>query len=164
MKRHQIVPFGFERPEIERLRKKFERLFSVLQEAAEAESLESYGAFHPCVDLRETADSIKIDVELAGVDPEKLSISANSREVIIEGVRNRSKETESGVSHFCCERQYGKFRRAVPLRWAIDLSKTSALLENGLLQIVLPKLADRRGRSVKIPVNVISSDESKKRK
>lgn len=158
-----MVPFGFERPEIERLRQKFERLFSVLQEAAEAETLESYGAFHPSVDLRETIDAIKIDAELAGVDPEKLYVSANSREVVIEGVRNRSTETESGVSHFCCERQYGNFRRVIPIRWAIDLSKSSATLENGLLKIVLPKLADRRGRSVKIPVKVIQNELPKKK-
>lgn len=150
-----MIPIGFERVEIERLRQKFERLFSVLEESIEADSLEVFGAFLPAVDLRETEKAVFICVELAGVKSEDINLFVNSKELCIEGVRKTSKRTQKAISHFCCERQYGKFRRVIQLRWAIDLKDANAELKNGLLEIYLPKLADRRGKVVKIPINAV---------
>lgn len=152
-----MIPIGFERIEFERLRQKFERIFNVLEESLEAESMEFPGAFLPPVDIRETDKAVFISTELAGVKLSDINLTINSKEICIEGIRKTSKRTQQAVSHFCCERQYGKFRRIIYLRWAINLTEATAALKNGLLEIYLPKLIDRRGKSVKIPV--IITDE-----
>lgn len=159
MKRQKMIPIGFERIEIERLRQKFERLFAVLEDSIEAESLEVFGAFLPQVDLRESDAAIFICVELAGVKSEDINLTVNSKEVCIEGIRKTSKQTQKAVSHFCCERQYGKFRRVIQLRWAINLTKATAELNDGLLEIHLPKLIDRRGKNVKVPIKITEGEK-----
>ncbi len=151
-----MIPVGIEKVEIERLRQKFERLFTGLEESIEAESLEYFGTFLPAVDLKETEDAIFICVELAGITPNDINLVVNSKEICIEGIRKTSKQTQKAISHFCCERQYGKFRRVIQLRWAVSLKDATAELKNGLLEIYLPKLIDRRGKAVKIPINVVT--------
>jgi HSP20 family protein len=159
MKRQKMIPIGFERVEVERLRQKFERLFAVLEDSIEAESLEVFGAFLPPVDLREGEKAIFICIEIAGVKPDEIILTVNSKEVYIEGIRKTSKQTQKAVSHFCCERQYGKFRRVIQLRWAIDLKGATAELKDGLLEIYLPKLVDRRGKNVKVPIKIIEGEK-----
>lgn len=154
-----MIPIGFERIEIERLRQKFERLFAVLEDSIEAESLEVFGSFLPPFDLRESETAVFICVELAGVKSEDINLTISSKEVCIEGIRKTSKQTQKAVSHFCCERQYGNFRRVIQLRWAIDLTKASAQLNNGLLEIYLPKLVDRRGKTVKVPIKIVEGEK-----
>lgn len=153
MNRQKMIPIGLERAEIERLRQRFERLFSALQESIEADALETYGTFLPPVDICEAEHGIYIYLELAGVSPEEINLTINAGELLIEGIKPASRRTQKkAVSHFCCERQYGKFRRRIKLRWAIDLNETSATLENGMLEVYLPKIADRRGKTVKIEI------------
>ena len=154
-----MIPIGFERGEIERLRRKFERLFTVLEESLEAESLEFFGAFLPSVDLKENEKAVFICIELAGVRASDINLTVNSKEVCIEGIRKTSKHTQKAVSHFCCERQYGNFRRVIQLRWAIDVNEATAELKDGLLKIHLPKLIDRRGKAVKIPVKTVEGEK-----
>lgn len=157
-----MIPVGFERAEIERLQRRFERLFSVLQESMEAEAMETYGTFLPPVDICETPKAVWICLELAGVKVEEMLLTLNARELRIEGYKKASKRTQKAISHFCCERLYGKFQRRVKLRWAINLKKAKAELRNGLLEIYLPKLKDRRGQTVKIPVKVEKGDRGTK--
>lgn len=154
MTRQKLIPFGLDRAEIERLQKRFERLFSVLQESLEAEALETYGAFLPAVDIFETDQAVYISVELAGVRTDQIKLTVSARELVVEGVKNASQRTQKAASHSCCERLYGKFRRRIQLRWAINLTETSAELKNGLLEIHLPKLVDRRGQTVTVPIKI----------
>ena len=155
MTKQTIFPLGLDRREVERLQKRFERLFSVLQESLEAEALETYGTFLPPLDICETANDVLISVEIAGVDAGGIKLTIGADELLIEGLKNASKRTQKGISHSRCERQYGKFRRCIQLRWAIDVQRTKAELKNGILEISLPKLKDRRGQKVTIPVTEI---------
>ena len=50
------------------------------------------------------------------------------------------------------ERPQGRFKRVIPLDIAVDLREAHASLEDGLLTITLPRVKDRRGREVVIPV------------
>lgn len=152
MKRPGMIPIGFERAEIERLRQKFESLLAVLEESLDAGSMEFYGAFLPVIDLRENDKAIMISVELPGIKPQNITLKANSKEITIEGIRDSDAVAERIVSHYCCERRFGEFRRSIQLRWAVDLSGAKAVLTDGLLEIYLPKLVERRGKIVKIDI------------
>jgi HSP20 family protein len=80
-----------------------------------------------------------------------------AKEVTIEGEKQHSSTTSRAVSHFCCERRYGRFHRKIILRWAININKVKAEMRDGVLQIMLPKLVDRRGKSVRV---AIEADEN----
>ena len=138
--------------ELRRLKKKLEKLFSTLEEALEIEDSDSFNTFNPSVDLRENTNAVVISIELPGVKPEDINLSVTAKDICIEGEKKHSANSSKVISHFCCERQYGKFSRRINLRWSININETRADLKEGTLTIYMPKLVDRRGKSIRIPI------------
>ncbi len=143
---------GLEKMEIKRLHDRVNRLSSILQEALELEELNSVNAFSPAIDLCETNEAVCISVELPGLKPEDINLVVTAKDLTIEGLKKHSPHTKKAISHFRCERQYGKFQRKIQLHWAINIKETTSSLKDGTLSIYLPKLNDRRGKAVKIRI------------
>ncbi len=147
-----IANLTFEKIELRRLHQKVERLCGALEEALESENSDYFDSFSPAVDLCENEQTVEVCVELPGVKSEDINLIVTAKDIIIEGFKHYSPMTKKAISHFCCERQHGKFQRRIQLRWVININETHAELKNGILKITLPKLTDRRGASVKIPI------------
>ncbi len=64
-----------------------------------------------------------------------------------------ARRTRGESSFHLVERGYGRFARVVRLSLACDASKARATLVNGELRITIPKIAERRGRAINIPIN-----------
>ena len=143
---------GLERLELQRLTERIGRLFSVLQEAAEAQLPAVAGAWSPPVDLCETTNAIYVRIELPGVRAAQIKIGLNSSKLRICGEKKKRQTRQRIVSHLCSERTYGNFERVVPLRWTISVKDATAELANGLLVIRLPKIQERRGSEFKVPI------------
>src|SRR5712691_451556 len=135
-----VGPAGLERIELKRLTERVGRLFSVLQEAAEEQMPEIAGGWAPPVDVCETANAICIRIELPGVSASQIKIGLNSNKLRIYGEKKKRHPRQRIVSHLCSERNYGRFDRAVPLRWTISVNDATAELVNGMLLIKLPKI------------------------
>ena len=150
---------GLERIELQRLTERIGRLFSVLQEAAEAQLPAVAGAWSPPVDLCETAEAIYVRIELPGVRAAQVRIGLNSSKLRICGEKRKRQTRQRIVSHLCSERTYGNFERVVPLRWTISVKDATAELANGLLVIRLPKIPERRGSEFKVPITEAESGE-----
>ncbi len=149
------TPVRLENLELSRIKERTARLFAALEEALESESPNSFDSFSPAIDICESENSVRVSVELPGVLAEDISLMVSAKEVVIEGDKKQSVNSASkAISHYCCERSYGRFRRTLGLRWAINIKETSASLSGGTLHINLPKLEDRRGKLVKIPIEV----------
>ena len=119
----------------------------------DTESSLGFDSFTPAMDIYECKEKVHAIIELPGIDAGDIEVSIASDSVFIEGEKKHSGNRSSSTSsHYCCERMYGRFRRRIPLRWAIDVKNISAKLKDGNLHIVLPKLADRRGKAIKIDV------------
>ena len=54
------------------------------------------------------------------------------------------------ASYHLVERDFGRFARAVRVHVAVDAARASATLRDGELRIVLPKIAERRGRGIPV--------------
>jgi HSP20 family protein len=148
---------GLERIELRRLTERIGKLYSVLHEAAEAESTPLAGAWTPAVDVCETADAICIRIEVPGVSASQIRIALNGDKIRIYGEKKKRSVRQRIISHLCSERNYGRFNRVVPLRWTISIKDTKAELRNGVLLIHLPKIKDRRGSEFRIPINEIET-------
>jgi HSP20 family protein len=148
---------GLERIELKRLTERIGRLFSVLQEAAEAQLPAIAGAWVPPVDVCETAKAILLRIELPGVSASQIRIGLNSDKLRIYGEKKKRSARQRIVSHLCSERNYGQFNRVLPLRWTISVKDATAELQNGVLLIHLPKISDRRGSEFKVPITEIES-------
>ena len=147
---------GLERIELKRLTERIGKLYSVLQEAAEAE-VTPLAAFKPPADVCETQDAVYIRIELAGVTAGQIKIALNSDKIRIYGEKKKRNPRQKIISHLCSERNYGRFSRVVPLRWTISVKDTRAELKDGVLLVNLPKIKDRRGSEYRVPIKEIES-------
>jgi HSP20 family protein len=149
---------GLERLELQRLRDRVGRLYAALQEATEAENPIASGAWAPPVDLIETPDAILLRVELPGVSADQIMIGLCNTKLRIWGDKKRRPARRRIISYLCSERSYGKFNRVVHLRWTISVREAEAELANGILNIRLPKIEDRRGGEHMVQVKETSSE------
>ena len=143
---------GLERLELKRLTERIGRLFSLLQEAAEAQVPAIAGTWAPPVDVCETGNAICVRIELPGVSAGQIKIGLTSSKLRIYGEKKKRSARQRIVSHLCSERTYGHFNRVVPLRWTISVKDATPELDKGVLLIRLPKIKDRRGSEVSVPI------------
>jgi len=47
---------------------------------------------------------------------------------------------------------YGKFRREIGLPFLVHIDQAKATLANGILEITLKRMEDRRGQSYQVPI------------
>jgi HSP20 family protein len=101
-----------------------------------------HGRWRPDADVCETARSIDIVVDLAGVDDSDVEIQVFDDALIVEGERHLPACDREAVYHAANVRQ-GPFRLEVPLPGAIDASNVEATYERGLLRIAVRKVEAR---------------------
>lgn len=109
------------------------------------------GECSPAIDVYETDDTIEIAVDLPGVDPSAVRVMAKGDSILIVGEKPPRRARGESSFHLV-ERGYGRFARAVRNIRPCDVARASAALVDGELRISLPKMTDRRGRTVQIPV------------
>jgi len=111
------------------------------------------GECSPSIDVYETDEALEVVVDLPGVEPSAVRILAKGDNLLIAG--DKAPRRVLGESSFhLVERGYGRFARVVRVGRACDTSQARASFVNGELQISLPKIADRRGKAIRIAVDV----------
>ncbi len=95
----------------------------------------------PPTDVYETDAGLVIQVEIAGITAEDLSISLGDSTLVIEGVR---KDLEPKRVYYQMEIRFGPFRSEILLPWAVKNEDVDATYEQGLLRIVIPRPVTRR--------------------
>ena len=110
-------------------------------------------AFRPPVDSFRSDDPpvFTVVVELAGVDPDRVSISAAQGALVISGERRR--EPCEGRVYQQIEIEHGQFERVVRLPEDVDLSQADARYERGLLTIAMP-IATREELLQPVPIEI----------
>ena len=112
------------------------------------------GECMPVVDVFETDKAVEIVLDLPGVSPDAVRILFKSGVVLIVGEKERPDFSRRGPASFhLVERDFGRFARAVRINAAIDGSQARARMVNGELRIILPRIADRRGAGLLVPID-----------
>ncbi|MDH5384487.1 MAG: Hsp20/alpha crystallin family protein, partial [Candidatus Aminicenantes bacterium] len=105
----------------------------------------------PCVDISEKGNEVIVAVELPGVAQKDITILLHSNRLEIKGVK-REKRPQSNMKYHRLEREYGTFRRFVFLPSAVVPERSRALLENGILTIILKKFRRKKEKEVVLKV------------
>jgi|SRR5208337_541209 len=113
--------------------------------AAERTAPQEYVA--PVVNIFETNDGYALEAEMAGVNKDGLEITLEGNEITITG--RRAPQATGGEVLFR-ERSSADFRRVFELDPAIDTSKISAKMEQGVLTLVLPKSERVKPRKIAV--------------
>lgn len=97
------------------------------------------GPWQPAVDVAEGPDRLTVTVDIAGVDPSHIQVLVDGMTLVIRGVR-RHHRTEQLTYHLM-EIGAGPFERIIQLPVSVDAERADAVYVNGMLQIILPKVA-----------------------
>jgi HSP20 family protein len=134
----------------ERMRRGMDELFGdVFDRTGLAPS--SRGGFSPKVDVFYQGDPPRavVQAELAGIDPDELTLEIEGRELVIAG--HRRPEDAEGRLYQQLEIDFGPFRRVIPLGAEVVPSEARATYTDGILRIELPlERPDPRTRRVPI--------------
>jgi HSP20 family protein len=99
----------------------------------------------PQVNIFENKEGYVLEAEMPGVSKEGLEVTVEDNEITIVG--RRSTETAPGQTLFR-ERHAADYRRVFELDPAIDTSKISARVEQGVLTLTLPKSEKVKPRKI----------------
>ena len=136
--------------EIARIQSEVNKLFDVLLKDTGAEG-EGAAPWLPSIDICESDDEVVVRCELPGVPLRSLKLNARGTDLILSGEKSGRRPTEE-VKYHCMERASGAFRRVVHLPPMINTREARAVLLNGVLTVLFPKVTNRRGEEVAIPI------------
>jgi HSP20 family protein len=105
----------------------------------------------PAVDVFETAEAVRVVVDLPGVASSSIQVVLKSGVLIVAGLKEQPPPAAATTFHLL-ERTFGRFGRGVPIDRAFDGARATARLAHGELTVTLPKIPERRGRTIPIPV------------
>lgn len=108
-------------------------------------------AWIPAVDVRETRETLEIQVEVPGIDPKDIQVAVENGILVIKGSRHFEKATE-GETYHRVERAYGSFERSFTLPTNIDPEKVKAAYRHGVLLLSLAKREEAKPRSIAINI------------
>jgi HSP20 family protein len=138
------------------LRREIDRLFEDTFSRGDGMS-----SWSPAVDVSETDNELRMDLELPGIRPEDVEVTADNGVLTVRGQKNSErKEGEDNSRYHLVERTYGSFMRSFQLPQGLDESKIEANCQDGILSISIPKTALPQPRKIQIGKQVAGKGAS----
>lgn len=137
--------------EVDDLTTRMNRLFARMPWDGRSEVLGS-SDWIPSCNVSEDAKEYRVRAELPAVRKDDVHVRLENGVLTIEGERKEEKE-EKGITLHRREMSYGKFIRRFSLPEQIDEAKVRAVFEDGMLNVIAPKMKVAEPRSREIPVN-----------
>jgi HSP20 family protein len=139
--------------EVRDLTGEVERMFDELDRETGGPSRLPAGHCTPALDVQETAEALEVVVDLPGVAAAHVRLLLKDGVLVIAGEKPSPYPGSRGETSFhVVERGFGRFARAVRLAGAFDGGRTRAVLQGGELRVTLPRLAERRGQEIHVPI------------
>ena len=108
----------------------------------------------PPMDVLETASGIEIIADLPGLEPSSLRVIVTKGVVVIAGCKHPSGCAHQQATFHLAERSFGRFARLFQLGGAFAAGQAHARLRAGVLHVVVPRIEERRGAEIHVPVSV----------
>ena len=122
------------------LRELEERLMSAFNMPAQSKGeLANISGFTPAVNTREGEFAYHIEVDLPGVNKKDIHVDLKDDVLTISGERKIKNEVKK-KDYYKMESSYGKFQRSFTLPGNADSENIKANCEEGMLEVVIPKL------------------------
>ncbi len=108
-----------------------------------------FGEEFPRHELRVEDDRLHVLIELPGFKREEIDVSVAGRALAIAGDRPRP-QLPSDARMLRSERPSGEFELTVRLPAEVDALAVVARMHDGVLEVELPKVSGKRGRSIDV--------------
>jgi len=137
--------------ELSRLQGELNRLFAAFVETNNSGSTPA-SSWDPNVDVVDDGETIRILVELPGVEAADVRVTIRGRVVMIRGTKKGRIRTKEGMRFFCMERYFGSFVKSIPIPRPVNSHHARTRLKQGLLEVILPRVPDLREKEIEVPV------------
>ena len=107
------------------------------------------GEWIPHIDVFEDDGTITLKAELPGMRREDIMLDASQGTLTISG-RKQVEHAEHIECYHIIERQYGSFKRSITFSDNVKIESIEARYENGVLEVVLPKISQESVRQIPI--------------
>jgi HSP20 family protein len=126
-----------------RLLLEFERLLdaNLGLQTAKGHTPTALTEWSPAADIHETEEALTFAVELPGIAPDQVQVTAEENVLTIRGMRSPRHEGKIDAHFHLIERHDGTFARRFQLPPNVDTSTITAEYKNGLLELRIPKAA-----------------------
>jgi HSP20 family protein len=104
----------------------------------------------PAVDIKETENALSVELELPGIRPEDVEITAENGVLTVRGEKKSERKEGEDNRYHVVERTYGSFLRTFQLPKGIDEDQIRAEFEHGILSISIPKAALPQPKRIQI--------------
>jgi HSP20 family protein len=131
--------------EFDRLTQQMSRLFD--ERRTELPSVLPAEGFTPLADLEETDDAYLLELELPGIKKKDINIEVEDRRLVISGERTEKERTGWLRRQ---TRSWGRFRYEVILPDQLDEDHIEATLDDGVLQVRIPKGSTGRRHQIEV--------------
>src|SRR3954471_20721739 len=121
------------------------RLFSTLFDAHDT----GVQRWVPAMDLTEADDRFVLRADLPGLGEDDVSIEIQDNTLTVSGERKAEHE-ERQRGWYRVERSFGRFSRSLTLPEGVDSDAVEAHFDKGVLEVRIPKPAERKPRRVAI--------------
>ena len=108
-------------------------------------------SFMPPVDMYQTADDVVVETPVPGIDPNKVEVSIENDVLTIHGESEKKREVEE-QNYYRKEIRTGNFYRQIPLPTHVQGDKATAVSDNGILKIRIPKAPLRSAKTIKVEI------------
>ena len=134
--------------ELGTLQSEMNRLFNTVFEGP-APSGGTMRRWMPAMDLLESGDHFLLRADLPGLSEEDVTIELEDSTLTISGER-KSEHTTENEGFYRVERATGSFSRSLTLPKGVDAENVTASFDRGVLEVRVPKPAERKPRRISI--------------
>jgi HSP20 family protein len=103
----------------------------------------------PAMDLLESGDDFVLKADLPGMSEEDVNIELEDSTLTVSGERKTDHQSE-GEGYYRVERATGSFSRSLTLPKGVDPEAVTARFDRGVLEVRIPKPAERKPRRISI--------------
>jgi HSP20 family protein len=103
----------------------------------------------PAMDLLETDDHFVLRADLPGMGESDVNVELEDNVLTVSGERKAEHE-DRREGFYRMERAYGSFSRSLTLPQGIDADEVNAAFDRGVLEVRIPKPAQRKPRKISI--------------
>lgn len=104
--------------------------------------------FTPCVDIWETGEDYRLELEMPGVDP--AGVDVQLEDGVLNVVGRVAPVSYQGYNRTYSEYEVGNYERSFTVANEIDADKIQATIKNGLLSLILPKCEAVKPRRIEV--------------
>jgi HSP20 family protein len=143
--------------EVDSLQSEVNRVFDAFFGGSAAGTASRARRWVPPMDLVETDDHLVLRADLPGMKRDDVEIEIKDGALTVSGERKAEHE-ENAEGYYRVERAYGRFSRSLTLPDGIEPDAVEAHFQDGVLEVRIPKPAERKPHRVEIGAGAASAN------